>query len=194
MPDIPILRAGRTLLRPFSTADAPDVLNLLSDAEVTAFLPMFPLHSLAEAQSFLRNENRRLWAVCPQGTDAPAGYICVGREEPFDLGYALQRLRRYYRSLKSSAWLSQGGRRALRYRHARCKQPTQRRGDAQAGHGLLLFLPRAMATEGYFRRVSPLSNPPCRRERQNIYGILGALSRTLYRAGVVNAHHGWPCQ
>ena len=91
MPNIPILRAGRTLLRPFSTADAPDVLNLLSDAEVTAFLPMFPLHSLAEAQSFLRNENRRLWAVCPQGTDAPAGYICVGREEPFDLGYALQR-------------------------------------------------------------------------------------------------------
>ena len=91
MPNIPILRAGRTLLRPFSTADAPDVLNLLSDAEVTAFLPMFTLHSLAEAQSFLRNENRRLWAVCPQGTDAPAGYICVGREEPFDLGYALQR-------------------------------------------------------------------------------------------------------
>lgn len=43
------LRAGDDLLRPLAAADAPDLLALFGDPEVTAFMDIEPLASLAEA-------------------------------------------------------------------------------------------------------------------------------------------------
>ncbi len=88
MSSTPILRTSRTLLRPFADADAPALLALLRDPEVTAFLPVFPLRTLEEARAFMRRPGL-FWAVCLQ--DAPVGYVHIGEAEPFDVGYALQK-------------------------------------------------------------------------------------------------------
>lgn len=44
----------RLLLRHFNESDAADLYNILSDEEVTKFLPMFPLHSEEEAKEYIK--------------------------------------------------------------------------------------------------------------------------------------------
>ena len=85
----------RLRLRQMQAEDADFLFSLLSDAETTAFLPLFPFRTRADAEDHLRKrlaDGGLFLAVCPKETDfAPVGYVTVSGGEARDLGYCLQR-------------------------------------------------------------------------------------------------------
>ena len=88
----PRLETQRLILREFTKADAPALLELLKDVEVNTFLPWFPLQSIAQAQAFYRERiagRPYFYAICPKGAETPVGYIQADAGEGHDFGYAL---------------------------------------------------------------------------------------------------------
>ena len=70
---------------------------LLSDEEVTAFLPMFPLKDMAEARSYLRyietwiRNGGLYYAICLKDSDLAVGCIHVSGDDSHDLGYCIRK-------------------------------------------------------------------------------------------------------
>lgn len=70
---------------------------LLSDEEVTAFLPMFPLKDMAEARSYLRyietwiRNGGLYYAICLKDRDLAVGCIHVSGDDSHDLGYCVRK-------------------------------------------------------------------------------------------------------
>ena len=48
------LETERLILRPFAEQDTESLFIILSDVEVNAFLPMFPLKDIEEAKTYLQ--------------------------------------------------------------------------------------------------------------------------------------------
>lgn len=91
----PVLRTERLLLRPFEERDVQAIFQIYGDREANRFLPWFPAASLEEARDLFEQRYRapsgRRYAVCRKEEDAPLGYVHIGGEAPWDLGYGLRR-------------------------------------------------------------------------------------------------------
>ena len=70
---------------------------LLSDEEVTAFLPMFPLKDMAKARSYFRyietwiRNGGLYYAICLKDSDLAVGCIHVSGDDSHDLGYCVRK-------------------------------------------------------------------------------------------------------
>lgn len=70
---------------------------LLSDEEVTAFLPMFPLKDMAKARSYLRyieawiRNGGLYYVICLKDSDLAVGCIHVSGDDSHDLGYCVRK-------------------------------------------------------------------------------------------------------
>lgn len=91
------IETERLILRPFSDGDLSALSMLLSDEEVTAFLPMFPLKDMAEARSYLRyietwiRNGGLYYAICLKDSDLAVGCIHVSGDDSHDLGYCIRK-------------------------------------------------------------------------------------------------------
>ncbi|MDR2513608.1 MAG: GNAT family N-acetyltransferase [Christensenellaceae bacterium] len=95
----PEITTERLRLRRFQESDAEALFSILSDREVNTFLPWFPLETLAQARTrlregYLKSYEKPLgfrYAVCLKGEPAPVGYVELGDGAPYDLGYGLKK-------------------------------------------------------------------------------------------------------
>ena len=105
-----VVETDRLALRRFTNADARSLLEMLSDEEVTHFLPLIAPRDLAEASAYIdehflatyraadrgerSDEGLPLdlhYAICRKDDGAFLGYINVDADEAHDAGYALVR-------------------------------------------------------------------------------------------------------
>lgn len=88
------LETKRLILRPFEARDLPALTAILADEAANRFLPWFPVRSEAEARTFYESRWARpegaALAVCLKADDVPVGYVTLGMEPPYDLGYGLR--------------------------------------------------------------------------------------------------------
>lgn len=97
--DMVELRTKRLVLRPFGEGDLEAVYRIFGDVEVNRFLPWFPVGSLGEARDFyvrrLSNHGSGngdfYYGICLKGGRGPVGYVNVGLDDSYDLGYGLCR-------------------------------------------------------------------------------------------------------
>lgn len=88
----------RLLLRHFNELDAADLYNILSDEEVTKFLPMFPLQNEAEAKEYIKKRfldhyaKGDCWhyAICLKDGEL-VGFINIAQDDSHDLGYCIKK-------------------------------------------------------------------------------------------------------
>ncbi|MFN8526996.1 MAG: GNAT family N-acetyltransferase [Anaerolineae bacterium] len=96
----PVFDTERFHLRPFTPEDAPDLLRLMGDPEVTRYLGRFPLASLEEAQQriafFQKQFDERsgfIWGLVPHGEEHIVGQCLLFHFEAAhfraELGYGL---------------------------------------------------------------------------------------------------------
>lgn len=94
-----LIETERLILRQFVEEDAEALFLILSDKEVNAFLPMFPLTDIEEAKvylqkkyldSYVRKEGFQ-YAVCLKEDSVPIGYVHVNSDDSHDLGYGLRK-------------------------------------------------------------------------------------------------------
>ena len=91
------IETERLILRPFSDGDLSALFMLLSDEEVTAFLPMFPLKDMAEARSYHRyietwiRNGGLYYAIYLKYSDLAVGCIHVSGDDSHDLGYCIRK-------------------------------------------------------------------------------------------------------
>jgi len=93
------LETERLILRPFAEQDTESLFIILSDVEVNAFLPMFPLKDIEEAKTYLHEKHTAInsgktlfyYAICLKGNNIPIGYIHVSGGDSYDLGYGLRK-------------------------------------------------------------------------------------------------------
>lgn len=93
------LETERLILRPFAEQDTESLFIILSDVEVNAFLPMFPLKNIEEAKTYLHEKHTAInsgktlfyYAICLKGNNIPIGYIHVSGDDSYDLGYGLRK-------------------------------------------------------------------------------------------------------
>lgn len=98
----PVLYTERLILRRFTQEDAKALFDILSDKDVNAFLPMFPLESLQEAEQYLRETYLKSYnkpvgyryAICLKSDNIPIGYVGLSDNESHDFGYGL--MKRYW--------------------------------------------------------------------------------------------------
>ena len=98
----PELQTERLILRKFNENDLEALYQIFSDQEVNTYLPWFPLKSLAEAKSFMKERylnayNQPLgymYAICLKSDNIPIGYIHVSNDDSHDFGYGL--LKQYW--------------------------------------------------------------------------------------------------
>lgn len=88
------LETDRLLLRPFTEADLPMLLDIFSDREANRFLPWFPLETMEEAKAFWESRYAGegpgiRCAICRKGEGVPIGYVNLSPQPPYDLGYGL---------------------------------------------------------------------------------------------------------
>ena len=81
------IETERLILRPFSDGDLSALSMLLSDEEVTAFLPMSPLKDMEDARSYLRYID----VICLKDSDLAVGCIHVSGDDSHDLGYCVRK-------------------------------------------------------------------------------------------------------
>lgn len=99
MANTPTLTTARLTLRRFTKADLPDIYALFSDEEVNEYLPFFPVRSLAEAEAFYQQRFARFYlqregfryAICLTETNQAIGYMVLGLDAGYDLGYCLRK-------------------------------------------------------------------------------------------------------
>ena len=91
------LETERLILRHFTEKDIAALFALLSDREVNAFLPMFPLEEIGEAEAYLSYIGDRIreggfyYAICLKEDDRPIGCVHVSADDSRDLGYAVRK-------------------------------------------------------------------------------------------------------
>lgn len=98
----PVLYTERLILRRFTQEDAKALFDIFSDKDVNAFLPMFPLESLQEAEQYLRETYLKSYnkpvgyryAICLKSDNIPIGYVGLSDNESHDFGYGL--MKRYW--------------------------------------------------------------------------------------------------
>lgn len=95
----PVLETERLVLRKFMEDDLPELFDIYSDEDVNKYLPWFPLKSMEETKTFFeerytpdyaKSEGYR-YAICFKNDNVPIGYINVGTDESYDLGYGLRK-------------------------------------------------------------------------------------------------------
>lgn len=99
MTNTPALETGRLILRRFTGDDLEDLFRIYADEEANRFLPWFPARSRDDAERIFAEQYaaayEKPWAyayaVCLKEDSRPVGYVHVGTEEPYDLGYGLRR-------------------------------------------------------------------------------------------------------
>lgn len=94
----PTIETERLILRRFNEDDAGALYLILSDKEVNAFLPMFPLENLEEAiflqEKYLKSYNLPTgyrYAICLKSDNVPIGYVNVSDGDRYDFGYGLRK-------------------------------------------------------------------------------------------------------
>ncbi len=89
------IETKRLILRHFTEKDASALLAILSDKEVNAFLPMFPLKDIEEAKKYLLyienyiQQKGFYYAICLKENNIPIGCIHVSADDNHDLGYSI---------------------------------------------------------------------------------------------------------
>lgn len=102
----------RLILRQFNETDAKELFLILSDEEVTKFLPMFPLKSVDEAKQYIKDRfldnyaQKDYWhyAICLKNGEL-AGFINISNDDSHDLGYCLKKSC-WYQGLAAEAALA----------------------------------------------------------------------------------------
>ena len=83
------------ILRRFTACDLHALYLIYSDKEVNRFLPWFPAENIDDAKSIFDSRyadpSAFAYAVCLKADDYPIGYVNIGNEEPYDLGYGLRK-------------------------------------------------------------------------------------------------------
>ena len=95
----PKLETERLFLRKFTESDIEALYEILSDEEVSRFLPWFPLKSMEEARAFFQERyasayakpQAYAYAICLKSDNRPIGYIKVDMDDSHDLGYGLKK-------------------------------------------------------------------------------------------------------
>lgn len=95
----PDLYSERLHLRKFCEQDAEAVFHIYRDEEVNKFLPMFPLITQAQAHTYLqeyylqsyKQTKGYRYAICLRKDDIAIGYVHVGDEDSYDVGYGLRK-------------------------------------------------------------------------------------------------------
>ena len=93
----PELETARLWLRRFRTDDAAAMLPVLADERVNTYLPWFPVRTLAQARTHLRERFLAhysspvgyRYAVCVKPDPRPVGWVTVTATPEHDLGYGL---------------------------------------------------------------------------------------------------------
>lgn len=95
----PVLETQRLILRKFTENDIKALFDIYKDEEVNLYLPLFPLKSLKEAETFFyekyikeykKNRGYR-YAICLKTDNLPIGYVNVSMDNSHDLGYGLRK-------------------------------------------------------------------------------------------------------
>ena len=95
----PTLVTERLILRKFTELDLEALFLILKDEEVNTFLPWFPVKTLDETRGFYEEcyaatyakEKGYAYAICLKEDLYPIGYICVGTENHYGIGYGLRK-------------------------------------------------------------------------------------------------------
>lgn len=95
----PALETDRLVLRKFQESDLQAFFEIYRDEEVNRFLPWFPVKTLEEAASFLREryletyqqERGYAYAICLKDDNVPIGYVHISMEDGHDFGYGLRK-------------------------------------------------------------------------------------------------------
>ncbi len=95
----PVIETQRLILRRFTAEDVNDFFEIMSDKEVNAFLPWFPLSTIEEAITFLTDRfltynskpSAFRYAICLKVDNKPIGYVCLSESESHDFGYGLKK-------------------------------------------------------------------------------------------------------
>ncbi|WP_195534318.1 GNAT family N-acetyltransferase [Bacteroides finegoldii] len=89
------IETERLILRDFTEKDTNALFAILSDKDVNAFLPMFPLKTIEEAEKYLLyienyvQQKGIYYAICLKDNDIPIGCIHVSADDSHDLGYSI---------------------------------------------------------------------------------------------------------
>lgn len=97
MSNTPRLTTERLILRRFSLEDLPSFYQIMSDAEVNLFLPLFPVETELEARNYLKKNYLDRYqypigfhyAICLKADNIPIGYVNVADNDSHDFGYGL---------------------------------------------------------------------------------------------------------
>lgn len=95
----PTIHTERLILRKFEDADVQALFELLSDIQVNAFLPWYPIKDIREASVFLQERflayydkpSIYRYAICLKENNIPIGYVWLSDDENNDFGYALRK-------------------------------------------------------------------------------------------------------
>jgi len=95
----PTIETDRLILRAFTEEDADDFFLLLKDEEVNTFLPWFPVKTLEQARTYLRenyldyykHDSAYRYAVCLKSDNRSIGYVVVSNNDSNDFGYGLRK-------------------------------------------------------------------------------------------------------
>ena len=83
------------ILRRFIERDLHALYLIYSDKEANRFLPWFPAANIDDARSIFDSRYADpaafAYAVCLKADAYPIGYVNIGNEEPYDLGYGLRK-------------------------------------------------------------------------------------------------------
>lgn len=99
MDNTPLIKTKRLILRRFTVDDIEALYAIHHDPEVNKYLPWYPLRSLIEANVFLEEHYLSIYqqprgyqyAICLKDKNIPIGFINISIQEPYDLGYGLNK-------------------------------------------------------------------------------------------------------
>lgn len=93
--NVPMFETEHLVLRRFTERDLHALYLIYSDKEANRFLPWFPAANIDDARSIFDSRYADpaafAYAVCLKADDYPIGYVNIGNEEPYDLGYGLRK-------------------------------------------------------------------------------------------------------
>lgn len=102
----------RLQLRELKDEDAKALFVLLSDEEVTRFLPMFSLKTMEATKAYMKQLRERIletkgyyYVITLKEDDQMIGYINVGGADSYDFGYGLRK-EYWYQGIVSEASLA----------------------------------------------------------------------------------------
>ena len=92
------IMTDRLCLRHFTEDDLSAIYMIYGDEKANTFLPWHTARSMDDARRFLEerylSRYRKGWAyayaICLRSDDVPVGYIKIGMDDSYDLGYAIR--------------------------------------------------------------------------------------------------------